>query len=65
MTLVLLLLLGAQLKDLQKKAKSASKAVSNPSAEFAKKQLKNGGKAVQQAKPAVKKAVNKVRTHLP
>jgi len=51
----------AQVKSLEKVVKAAKKQVNNPSAEFAKKQLKNGGKAIQQAKPAVKKAVNKVR----
>lgn len=51
----------AQVKSLVKVAKAAKKQVNNPSADFANKQLKNGGKAIQQAKPAVKKAVNKVR----
>lgn len=41
-----------QVKDLQKKAKSASKKVGNPAAEFANK----GKRVVNQAKPAVNKA---------
>jgi hypothetical protein len=45
-----------QLKDLQKKAKSATKNVGNPAQDFANK----GKKAVAKAKPAVNKA--KVRT---
>lgn len=46
----------AQIKDLQKKAKSPSKKVGNPAADFAAQ----GKKVAAQAKPAVNKA--KVRT---